>query len=73
MPPTGGGGQDVVVFLDGAIAKVQSAMKAATDSMQFEKCIELRNNLETLEKLKEQHMAGMDVSAEIQRLRSSLG
>jgi excinuclease UvrABC nuclease subunit len=35
-------------FLDGAIAKVQAAMQAATSSMQFEKCIELRSNLEVL-------------------------
>ncbi|ELR18202.1 uncharacterized protein ACA1_369340 [Acanthamoeba castellanii str. Neff] len=48
-------------------------MQAATSSMQFEKCIELRSNLETLEKLRDQHNSGHDVSAEIQRLRASLG
>ena len=49
--------------------KVKAAMDAYMATQEFEKCIELRQNLETLKLLKEQHNSGVDVSAEVARLR----
>lgn len=45
----------------------------ATSEGNVGRCNALKANLATLEKLKEQYDAGVDVSAEVSRLRASMG
>jgi len=60
-------------FLDLAMGRLVAAINKATAEGNVVRCNALRGNLETLEKLKEQHNAGVDISAEVNRLRASMG
>jgi len=53
--------------------RLLAALNKATAEGNVGRCNALKANLATLEKLKEQYDAGVDVSAEVSRLRASMG
>lgn len=60
-------------FLEMAMGRLKAAIGKATAEGNVTRCNALRANLETLEKLQEQFNQGVDISAEVNRLRASMG
>jgi len=64
----------LLLFLFEGISLISTCfLLPATSEGNVGRCNALKANLATLEKLKEQYDAGVDVSAEVSRLRASMG